>query len=136
MGWEKIQYIAFGLLLLRIVAVIFMTLVLRRQYKLFKEPVEPEAVHVRLVLFIFAVVIMVGQIVPIMIDLATILADVKRTTPNALGVAYGYSNATTAAISSILFWLIYRFIAQQNVRLAKKEKQNVELKKENDRLHE
>lgn len=103
-----IHILAFILLVCRIVSVIFMGSVLLKQFKLFGTDESRDVVIFRRVLFILALIIFLGQFVPILIDIATLVANAKRTNPNILGVAYGLSNAFTALLSSIAFWLVYR----------------------------
>lgn len=122
MTWDFLTIVATFLLVLRAASVCFMTLVLRRQYKLFAEPVEPDATQIRQVLFGFAIVIMLGQIIPIIIGAYTILASGPAWSAHPLLVSEAINNAVKDVLSSILFWLIYRFIAKQNVRLAQARK--------------
>jgi hypothetical protein len=134
MEWDPIKVLAAVLLVMRLVSISFMTLVLKRQYKLFRLPLEPEARHVRLVLMLMAAIIWCGQLIPIAIDTATLFVDTKRSNPSTLGISYAVSNASTAIVSSILFWLMYRLIERENVKLVKSHKDNRDLQVENDRL--
>jgi hypothetical protein len=104
----EIKFIALTLLLCRIVSVGFILAVLRKQWVLLSTKNHVEVATLRRVLFYLAVVIFLGQFVPIHLDSATLIDQVKRGAPSALGVAYAYSNAITAMISSLLLWLVYR----------------------------
>jgi hypothetical protein len=112
-----IKIIALTLLICRIVSVAFILAVLRKQWGLLKARNHVEVATLRKVLFYLAVVILVGQFVPILIDSATLLDQAKRNAPSALGIAYAYSNALTAMISSLLLWLVYRVSERQNIGL-------------------
>lgn len=104
----NIKVIAAILLIERLFAVAFILPVLFRQYRLMGVKNNPELGWLRLALFSLSFIVFLGQFVPILIDTATLLADVRRTTPAALGIAYAFSNATTAVLSSIVIWLIYK----------------------------
>lgn len=116
-----IQIIAASLLTLRIISVAFVAQVIKRQTSLMRLKDAHQIGTLRKVLFSLALVIFFGQWVPITIDVATLLADVPRSAPSTLGVAYAFSNAFTAVLSSILLWLVYRVSEQQSVGLAKKQ---------------
>lgn len=104
--------VAIILLTLRLFSVIFMSMVLVKQFKLFGKSINSEyardIITFRRVLFGLAVIIFIGQLVPIVIDIATVFAHAPRSAPNPLGIAYGLSNAITAVLSSIAFWLMYK----------------------------
>jgi hypothetical protein len=109
-----IKIIALTLLTARIVSVVFLLSVLRKQWAVLRTKDHPELGTLRRVLFYLSMVIFLGQFVPILIDAATLVAQVKRSDPNPLGVAYAYSNAFTAMISSLLLWFVYRLAAVSN----------------------
>jgi hypothetical protein len=115
---NDIKLIALSLLICRIVSVGFILAVLRKQWILLKARNHAEVATLRRVLFYLAVVIFLGQFVPILIDSATLIDQAKRSTPSALGVAYAYSNAFTAMISSLLLWLVYRVSERREKKTA------------------
>ena len=120
-----IKTIAFTLLLFRIVATLFISLVLIQQVKLLRQHRGGEDSGLRKILVTLSTVIFLGQFVPIIIDSLTLFSDVQRSKPTTIGVMYAYSNATTAAFASFLLWVIYRVAAKSQVRL----------KREHDVLH-
>jgi len=113
-----IKLIALTLLICRLASVGFILAVLRKQSVPLRAKDHPEVGTLRRVLFYLALVILVGQFVPILIDWATLLDQAKRSTPSALGVAYAYSNAFTAVISSLLLWLVYRVSERREKKAA------------------
>lgn len=115
-----IKTIALTLLILRLIAVYFMSLVLKRQLGLLRDNYSPELRGTRIILFVLAMVIFVGNFVPILIDTLTIFGSVARSQPLTIGITYAYSNALTAAVAGITFWLLYRSIEREQLELAKR----------------
>lgn len=104
-----IHIVAAILLPLHLMAIFFMGLVLRKQYPLLKAQDDKEITALRILLFFFAIILFVANIVPVVVDLLTIFDTVKRSTNvvNGLGLVYSISNGLVALVSSICFWLIY-----------------------------
>lgn len=117
-----IQTIALYLLLARIISVIFIVSVILKQVKLFGKKIDFSLVpslsklqqtsvyRIRRVLFILSVVILLGNLVPIVIDWITLFND-NLGRPNAIktiSIAYAFSNATTAMFSAIMIWTLYK----------------------------
>jgi hypothetical protein len=113
-----IKTIAFILLIGRIISVAYIFLVLRQQWKLLRTSITPKLQPLRQRLFFLALVIFIGNLVPITIDLATLLTPLTRGNPSPLGITYAFSNCITAALSSFLLWELYRMAA----RLAAEER--------------
>lgn len=117
-----LQLIAFFLLIARIISVIFICLVIRKQAGLFGKTLDIEAVPyltrlqirnvylIRRVLFILSLVILAGNLVPIVIDAITLFNnDLGRPTNlRAISIAYAFSNALTAMVSAIMIWTLYK----------------------------
>lgn len=106
-----IKTVAFVLLLGRLVSVFFMTLVVNRQRALSKLPTSPELLPFRRTLNRLSVSLLIGNIIPIVIDVVTIVATnslEREDTPSVIGVMYAISNCTTAAISAYLIWTLYK----------------------------
>jgi len=117
-----IKLIAAILLLGRLTAVFFMLLVLRKQWRLLRLPIDPDIKTFRLVLFIMCAVILTGNFVPIAIDAATLFGGYSgRANPSSLGVLYAFSNCTTAIVSAVLIWLMYRIAAKDRVAVVKSD---------------
>jgi hypothetical protein len=100
--------IALILLFGRLVSVMFIVLVIYKQFKL---------LHVRDVsmrdqrrnLLFLSLVLFLGNFIPIVIDSLTLLSEVSRSKPTTAGVAYGLSNCGTSILSSFSLWVIYRY---------------------------
>lgn len=119
----SIQIIAFILLVARLISVAFIVSVIIKQVKVFGKPIDfsiapylnklqrKNVYRVRRVLFILAVIIMVGNMVPILIDYVTLVTDnaVGRTANvKPISVAYAFSNALTAMFSAVMIWALYK----------------------------
>ena len=118
----SIQVIAIFLLIARLISVIFIAVVLRLQWRLFKSSIdfslvpnlsnfEKKRVYLaRKVLFALALAVFLGNMVPIVIDTITIFNDNlgRPTALQIISVAYAASNALTAMLSAILVWALYR----------------------------
>lgn len=103
-------------------SVIFMSFVLRRQYKLFSFDVtyndsrfEEVDIHrikrFRLGLFALSCVVLAGGIIPIAIDAVTIFGANSVNRPahvHTISILYAISNALTALISAYLISTLYR----------------------------
>lgn len=110
------------LLLVRIVSMTFITLVLKRQWALLKLPIKnaeqynvKALKHFRIVLFTIVLVIFIGNLVPAIIDIATILqANTGRPdTVNPVSLIYTLTASVTSLISSYLIWRLYRLAADE-----------------------
>lgn len=118
----NIATLAWILIVLHSGSVIFMTFVLRRQYKLFShdvtyndarfEPIDIKRIkRFRLGLFLLSCVVLLGNVVPIAIDAVTIFGgnSVNRPTHvHTISLLYAVSNALTALISAYLISTLYR----------------------------
>lgn len=117
-----IQTIALILLIARVISVVFIISVLLQQIKLFGKPIDFEAVpyltklqrksvyRIRTVLFCLSVVILLGNLVPVVIDYITLFGDSlgRPTSLRPISIAYGFSNALTAMFSAIMIWTLYK----------------------------
>ena len=122
-----VQWFSLGLLIFRIVAVAFFVLLLRKQWKYIKE--DDDIQTTRKMLFFLGIILLAQNIVPIIIDVAALTEHYARNTPQPLGLAYSFSNASFSALSGFTFWLMYRFIEKENIRL---QKENKSLHHDND----
>ena len=105
----NIKIIAAILLIERLISAGFIIAVIRRQGRLLRVRVPEQLERFRQVLFGLSLVIFVGNFIPILIDTLTLFANLQgRPNPSAIGIAYALSNATTAVLSSVLVWVIYR----------------------------
>lgn len=118
----NIKTLAFVLLTERLISAGFIVAVLKRQLSLFRLNLDDDLHGFRLVLFCLSGAIFVGNFIPIVIDVLTLAADLKgrTTSPSPIGVAYAASNATTAVISSVFVWALYRIAARTLANTRKK----------------
>lgn len=103
-------------------SVLFMSFVLRRQFKLFAHDVTYndarfESIDIkrikrfRLGLFLLSCVVLAGNVIPIAIDLLTIFGGNSVNRPSqvhTISIMYAVSNALTALISAYLISTLYR----------------------------
>lgn len=118
----SIQIIAGFLLIARLVSVIFIGIILKLQWGLFKREIDFRLVPnltkyerrkvylARKVLFALAVIIFCGNFIPIIIDTITLLGNDLSRPANlkAISVLYAGSNALTAMFSAIFIWALYK----------------------------
>jgi hypothetical protein len=117
-----IQTLATILIIMHSGSAVFMGFVLKRQYKLFSHDITLDDTRYeagdinrikrfRLGLFLLSSVVLLGNVVPIVIDLITILGDnaVNRAPQvHTVSILYAVSNALTALISAYLISTLYR----------------------------
>lgn len=118
----NIEALAWILIFFHSGSVIFMSFVLRRQFKLFDYDVTyndsrfeesdiKRIKHFRLGLFLLSCVVLLGNVIPITIDVITIFSNnaVNRPTHvHTISILYAVSNALTALISAYLISTLYR----------------------------
>jgi hypothetical protein len=105
------------------ISFILMATVLMKQLSLFKLYIEPELKRFRLALFLLALVIFLGNIVPTTISVLTLTDTVTRSVHhiNLVGMFYSMTNTLVATFSSILIWLMYR-LAKKTATLVEHDK--------------
>lgn len=105
-----IKLYASMLLIARVASMVLMALVLRRQIQLFKLPIDKEIRTYRIILFILAVAIFAGNIIPATIDVLTITDVLTRSARTVNGVSLLYTSAwvLTSLLSAILIFWLYR----------------------------
>lgn len=117
-----IQTIALFLLIARVISVIFIVSVLVRQAKLFGKSIDFSVIpyltklqrksvyRIRTVLFFLSLIILLGNLVPIVIDYITLFSNNLGRPSNlrAISIAYAFSNALTAMFSAIMIWTLYK----------------------------
>lgn len=90
-----------GVLLLgHLLSVVIVSIVLYKQHRILKDNPSPELHTGRMILLAFAVIILLGNIIPIAIDGAVIFGNIARNRPSGFGVAYSLSNSITALCSA------------------------------------
>lgn len=117
----SIQLLAFILLVFRLVSMTFITLVIWRQISLFGTKINfddfPSLTKgqrrniytMRRILFAIAVVIFIGNLIPVMIDSVALLNEVIKTPGlRSWGILYAVSNAITSVFSAFMIWFLYR----------------------------
>lgn len=90
-----------------VIALVVTVRVLMRQVVILRSRPDPELQTGRLVLFALAVVIGLGNIIPMAIDAAVILGEVPRAKPNLIGVLYALSNVLTLIFSASAVLALY-----------------------------
>lgn len=111
-----IKIIAAILLVGRLISELFIAFVILRQYRLFKITAPAPIKALRKALFGISLFVFFGNMIPIFLDVATILADnslEREDSPSVVGVAYAFSNNITFMAISILLWYLYRLAASQ-----------------------
>lgn len=104
-----IRTIATLLLLGKIISLVFILLVLKKQWNIRKKTIHPTLRKYRTILFVLALVILIGTIIPIVVDLLTLLTNIDReNSPSIAGIIYAFSNDITFLIASILIWTLYK----------------------------
>lgn len=97
------------LLSIRVVSMSLILFVLKKQWELFRLPIEKKAIGFRKTLFLSALVIFLGNIIPAIIDILTIHGSIvgRPSEVNTISVIYSFDNALVALLSSLFMWLIY-----------------------------
>jgi hypothetical protein len=105
-----IQLYAGILLVLRLISMSFIFIVLRKQLALFKQPISDNIRWFRVTLFVLAMAVFIGNIIPAGIDILTVFADLPRSvrTVKPISLLYTMDAAGTSLVSSILIWTLYR----------------------------
>lgn len=110
----EVKLLAAILLFLRLITVTSLAFVISKQLKfLFRK--DQELSTVRVVLMTLIGLTFIGNFVPIIIDVSTLMRDDISGAPSTLLTAYALSNALTAAISAIGWWVLYRVIEKERV---------------------
>jgi hypothetical protein len=102
--------IASLLLIGRILSMYLMVSVIRRQWILFKIPIDKDLVKFRKILLLLSSAIVIGNLIPILIDLIAIVYSNSQyiARPNAISVIYAVSNNLTAVLSAFFIWALYK----------------------------
>lgn len=110
-----IQTLVVLLLLGRSISIMFILSVLNIQWRLLKRPIEPYIENFRKILFGLSLAILISNMIPVIIDIATLFTDIGRpAVVSFAGVIYSLSNSLTAAISSLLVWYLYYVATKEN----------------------
>lgn len=119
----SIQILAFILLIAHLISVGFIASVLYKQSKQFGKEIDFSLLpnlskfekrniyRMRRVLFALALIILLGNLAPIVIDWITLISNnaIGRT-PNIrpISIMYACSNAITAMLSAFMIWVLYK----------------------------
>ena len=119
-----IKTLASILITLHLISGVFIVLVLKTQWGLFKTQIAKPLRTYRKVLFALSLVIFIGNLNPILIDAQTLLSNTTQrpTHLKPISISYATSNALTALISSVLIYILYR-MAGDATKKAKAGKQ-------------
>ncbi len=101
------KFLAAVLLSGHVIALSVTLLVLGRQIKILRGKPNPELQTGRLVLLLLAVIIGLGNVIPITVDTAVILGGVIRAQPTVFGVLYALSNVLTLIFSASAVLALY-----------------------------
>ncbi len=98
------------LLAFRVVSLLLIGIVIKRQLELFKLHIDPEITNFRKRLFLISVTIFIGNLVPAIIDVFTINGELTRSTQTVNMVSLIYSGAwvTTSTLMAYLIHSLYR----------------------------
>lgn len=109
-----IKQYAILLLIGRIASAVFIGMVLWRQWQLFAQPVHPKVRAFRKTLFALAAVVAGSLLIPIVIDILTIFADLEGRSQSVslVGMLYSASNNLSGLLQSVLIWMLYRMAKQ------------------------
>ena len=111
----EIEIIATILLVFRIISALFISTVIYWQFQLFKKYVPEEIKTFRVILFFLSIVILLGNVIPIIVDYATLVTEVPRASSLSwLSITYAVSNALTSLVSSLTIWLLYKISRDSN----------------------
>lgn len=94
------QYISMVLLLGRIVVLFYMLRVIRKQYRVLRAKNYPELNELRIRNLVFSAIILLGNVLPILIDVMGIFGIGSF----GLLLAYVFSNNITAVASAYMLW--------------------------------
>lgn len=110
-----LQIYASILLIFRAISVVFIVMVIKRQWQLFKLPIDKSIRTFRLVLFCLSILVLIGNIIPIAVDVLALLGETNRPDhiPSA-SVLYTFNNSIAAVCSAILIWLLYFIAGKDN----------------------
>lgn len=109
----SIEALAAMLLAFRITSMVFIVLVLLKQLRLMKIPIvkefdTPTIRRMRKVFFIIALVIFLGNFIPIAIDVLTLFVETGRPARvQLISIGYAFSNSLVAMLSSIFIYALY-----------------------------
>lgn len=115
-----VKTLAAMLLFGHVLALIVITLVLLRQVRILRSRPDPELQTGRMVLLALAIVIGLGNIIPIAIDTAVLLGEIPRAKPNLFGILYALSNVLTLTFSASAVLALY-MIAERLFNLGNKK---------------
>lgn len=130
----QIQTAALILSALHIGAALFLIRVLTLQIPLLNAPDRQGVRYLRFVLFSLALALLISNIIPIIIDIATVFgADIRSAKVlSPTSMFYTFNNGIGALVAAAAFWYVYRTAGATNIRL---QNDNDSLTTENDRLH-
>lgn len=125
-----IKVLAALLLVVQVGTVIFIVSVLKRQWGLFKLYVEPDIRKFRRNLFVLALVIFFGNLVPLTIGFLTVIGAITRSasTVNLVSGIYTVANTLTLFFSSLLIWTLYRLANAKDIIVEQDKKVALQLK--------
>lgn len=98
--------LAIYLLVGRIASLVVLGLILHRQIKIFRTRPDPELRNGRILMMVYAIGLILFNVIPILIDLGVIFADIPRNRPSGYGILYALdSNLGMLFASSALLTL-------------------------------
>lgn len=95
------------LLVGHIIAVVVILMVLHRQMKIIRSRPDPELHAGRMVLLFLALGALIGNFVPITIDILVLVGEVQRNNPQPVGILYATSNVFTLVWEAIAILALY-----------------------------
>lgn len=97
------------LLGLRLASVVLILFVIKKQWALFKRPIAKRAASMRKTLFLISIAILLGNIIPALIDVLTIHGSIagRPAEVSTTSVLYSFNNSVVAILSSFFMWVLY-----------------------------
>lgn len=114
----SIQAAALILLAMRSISTIFLVITLFYQLPLMRAKDTRLLHYLRIILMAITLTLLVGNVVPIIVDALTVFSHLERSTSElvTLSVAYTFSNATVSVASAMGIWAVYYVISKDNER--------------------
>lgn len=112
----SIKVLASILMLGHIGSTIYISGVLRKQYSLLRLPIHPALRRFRHVLFILSLLILLGNVLPIIIDGLTLVVNNtgRPSHVRLISILYALSNAVVQFVSAYLIHTLYRLAANDS----------------------
>ncbi|HJQ08007.1 MAG TPA: hypothetical protein VJ836_00835 [Candidatus Saccharimonadales bacterium] len=102
-----VKTLALLLLIGRVLSLVALVVVLRKQIRIFRSKPDPKLRAGRIVMLSFVLIILAGNLVPIGLDIAVLMDEIKRNTPSIAGIAYALSSNLNSLFLSYALLALY-----------------------------